>query len=126
MAYITPEQIKTMRNEIKNLYPTKQGWKFSLTCVNYSTARLVITQAPIELRTSDELLSNRSYTSVNNYYIDENYKAMPVVKKVLNNINNILNQNNYDNSDSQSDYFDVGHYVCISIGSYDKPFTVIQ
>jgi hypothetical protein len=33
-----------------------------------------------------------------------------------------LNCDNYDNSDSMTDYFDVGHYVDLNIGKWDKPF----
>lgn len=35
-----------------------------------------------------------------------------------------LNIDNYDNSDSQTDYFDVGHYTSINLGSWNKPFIV--
>jgi len=33
-----------------------------------------------------------------------------------------LNLDNYDRSDSMTDYFDVGHYVNINIGRWNKPF----
>ena len=29
---------------------------------------------------------------------------------------------NYDNSDIQTDYFDIGWYVDINVGKWDKPF----
>lgn len=35
-----------------------------------------------------------------------------------------LNTDNYDNSDVQTGYFDVGHYVELRIGRWDKPFQV--
>lgn len=31
---------------------------------------------------------------------------------------------NHNRSDSQTDYFDVGHYTSINLGSWNKPFVV--
>lgn len=50
MAYITSQSVKEMRNQVKELYPAKQGWKFSITRENYSRVNCVILAAPIELR----------------------------------------------------------------------------
>jgi hypothetical protein len=123
MAYINSESVKQMRNQIKNLYPVKQGWKFSITRENYSNVRCVILAAPIELRVDN----SKTNEGVNNYYIEtryngENEKATEVLKS----INQILNTDNFDESDSMTDYFHVGHYVSISIGSWDKPFTLLN
>ena len=35
-----------------------------------------------------------------------------------------LNIDNHNRSDSQTDYFDVGHYTSINLGSWNKPFVV--
>jgi hypothetical protein len=35
-----------------------------------------------------------------------------------------MNGGNHDNSDVQTDYFDVGWYVDVNIGSWDKPYTL--
>ena len=42
----------------------------------------------------------------------------------MNEIWPVLMEGNWDNSDSQSDYFDVGWYCYINIGSWDKPYEV--
>lgn len=34
----------------------------------------------------------------------------------------VLNLNNHDRSDVMTDYFDIGHYVSIRIGKWNKPF----
>ena len=36
-----------------------------------------------------------------------------------------MNLGNHDNSDPMTDYFDVGHYISISIGAWTKPFKVV-
>lgn len=124
MAYITSESVKEMRNELKSLFPAKQGWKLSVTREHYSSVRCIILSAPIELR----LDNTRSNESVNNFWISSRYEDTPndAAKEALTKINNVLNLNNYDRSDSMVDYFDVGHYVTIGIGAWDKPFTVTQ
>jgi hypothetical protein len=123
MAYINSESVKQMRNQIKEMFPAKQGWKFSITRENYSNVRCVILAAPIELRVDN----SKTNEGVNNYYIEtryngENEKATEALKS----INEILNTNNFDESDAMTDYFHVGHYVSISIGSWDKPFTLLN
>ena len=121
MAYISTEQVKEMRNELKVLFPAKAGWKLSLTRQHYSSVRCEILTAPIELR----LDSTRTNESVNHYYIDSRYDGNnDAATKVLTTISNVLNLNNYDNSDAMTDYFDCGHYVNMSIGAWDKPFQV--
>ena len=35
-----------------------------------------------------------------------------------------MNIGNYDKSDTQSDYFNVGWYVDVNIGSWDKPYEI--
>jgi len=119
MAYIKSEQVKEMRNKIKEMYPAKQGWKFSITREHYSIVRCEILSAPIELR----LDNSRTNESVNDFYIESRYDGKNnIATEILKNINNILNFNNFDNSDVMTDYFNVGHYVNISIGAWDKPF----
>jgi hypothetical protein len=39
-------------------------------------------------------------------------------------IRDALNIDNHNRSDSQTDYFDVGHYTSINLGSWNKPFVV--
>lgn len=38
----------------------------------------------------------------------------------------ILNEGNHDNSDIMTDYFDVGWYVDINIGKWNKPYQLIK
>ena len=122
MAYITSESVKEIRNNIKALYPAKQGWKFSITREHYSSVRCEILTAPVELR----LDNSRGNEGVNHFWIESRYEGKnDIATKILSSINDILNLNNFDKSDSMTDYFHVGHYVTISIGAWDKPFKLI-
>jgi hypothetical protein len=122
MAYISTETVKEMRNTIKNVFPSKDGWKFSVKRDHYSSVSCSILQAPIELRIDE----NNTNENVNNFWINSRYNGLNYkATEILNAINDILNLNNYDRSDVQSDYFDVGHYVTMRIGEWDKPFIKI-
>jgi hypothetical protein len=123
MAYITSESVKEMRNSIKALYPAKQGWKFSITREHYSNVRCEILTAPVELRVD----TTKENEGVNNFWIESRFEGKnEIATEILKNINDILNLNNFDKSDSMTDYFHVGHYVTLTIGSWDKPFKLVN
>ena len=37
-----------------------------------------------------------------------------------------MNAENFDKSDPMTDYFHVGYYISVNIGSYDKPYELIK
>jgi hypothetical protein len=59
---------------------------------------------------------------VNVYWYKEHFsgKALSFLKEVI----TVMNNGNHDNSDIQTDYFDVGWYVDVNIGTWNKPYTV--
>ena len=123
MAYITSESVKEIRNNIKELYPAKKGWKFSITREHYSSVRCEILSAPVELRVD----TTKDNEGVNHFWIESRFEGKnETATEILKNINAILNLNNFDNSDSMTDYFHVGHYVTLSIGAWDKPFKLVN
>jgi hypothetical protein len=115
MAYISKEQVKETRDKLKTL----KGCKFSVTRTHYSSINVSILTALIELRNNIE----RDCEQVNQYHIDSRDNKDSI--EFLNTVHDIVNEGNYNNSDAQSDYFDVGFYVNISIGMWNKPFRVI-
>lgn len=110
MAYITTEQVKEIRTNLKKEFP---NIKFSVVREHYSSIRVAIMQSNLDFETK--------YQQVNHYHLDSYLHS-----EVLQKITTICNVNNYDKSDSQSDYFDVGFYYSLSIGQWDKPYTQIQ
>ncbi len=120
MAYISKDEVRVRRERIKKLFPTKKGWKFSITREHSSGINLAILQAPINFLKETE----QGYLSINEYYISENFPKEQA--EVLNQMYSILNKGNYNNSDSMTDYFDVGFYVNMSIGKWDKNFVYIE
>ena len=61
-------------------------------------------------------------SQVNNYWIDKHYEGTE--QEFLNELNAAMMLGNHNNSDIMTDYFDVGWYVDINIGKWNKPYVV--
>lgn len=123
MAYITQDQKKVIAAKMKGFMPKDLKWSLSID--NHSTIICTIAAAPVDVNSlfhKPEVVGLRNgYVGLNVYYMQEHLKEGPV-KEILMQIRDALNTDNYDNSDSMTDYFDVGHYIDIRFGKWDKPF----
>ena len=124
MAYMNQERKAVIAKALKQVVP--QGWKYSLAVRNHSTICMTISEAPFELIKAfkgGEYFNPETAThaDVNQYHVREQIED-EVVADVLINILSALNTGNHDRSDSQIDYFDVGWYVDLDIGKWNKPF----
>lgn len=63
------------------------------------------------------------YLQINPYWYQDHFNNK-VIRKFLDEIFRALNDGNHDNSDIQTDYFDVGWYVHVNVGKWNKPYTV--
>lgn len=117
MAWMNQEKKAKIASELKKVVP--KGWKYSLRVRNHSTLVMTISSAPINLL---ENSPDHRYLNVNTYWLDKFFRGDLLVQFIK--IRNAMNTDNYDRSDIQTDYFDVGHYIDINIGSWDKPFKV--
>lgn len=134
MAYMSQEKKAQIAASLKPIMP--KSWKWSLAVNNHSTIVLTITSAPVDLiaesmrvhndyyagREESVWLTKPDHMDVNHYYLDKAFDGDLLVtfKKIL----AALNTDNHDNSDVMTDYFDVGHYVDIQVGRWNKPFVV--
>ena len=66
MAYISTEEVKVIREELKMNFPSRLGWKLSIVRRDYLSLSISIIQAPFELRNDQ----NNSYEQVNQYWIE--------------------------------------------------------
>ncbi len=117
MAYMNQEIKKRLVSEVKKVLP--KGWKLSFAVQHYSTIVCTIRQAPIDI---SKYLDGRSSASINPYHVESDKQLSDEVKEVLSKIIKALNSQNHDNSDSMTDYFDVGYYLDLRFGKWDKPF----
>lgn len=121
MAYMNQEKKKAIASALKEFMP--KNWKYSLSVSNHSTLCMTIKSAPIWI-IADKIdgRSTNGYCTLNHYWMHESPDINEEAKPLLDKIKTAMNMGNWDNSDSQSDYFDVGHYISITVGAWNKPF----
>lgn len=136
MAYMNQEKKAKLVANLKKVIP--QGWKYSVSVRNHSTICLTIQSAPVDLIASimetrnekrdigrfENPAKSPSYYKVNEYSLENQFSGDLLT--TFEAIKTALNDGNHDRSDIQSDYFDVGWYTDISIGRWDKPFSVVE
>ena len=139
MAYFNQER-KSQKAPVIKAILKKYGVKGSLAVRNHSTFVLNIKSGSIDFIENyietdskvfhgkkmdqgqiDYLRKNKA-VDVNPYWFQEHYSGK--AKQFLTEVFTAMNKGNHDNSDIQTDYFDVGWYVDVNIGSWNKPYTL--
>ena len=120
MAYIRTEEVRAIRNELKEQFP---NLKFSVRKLHYSSVKVVIKKGNIDF--SDIMREN--YADINHYHLGQYGEHQHLFKKIDKVIKTApaLAENGrewYDNSDAMTDYFDTAFYYNISVGDYNKPY----
>lgn len=64
-----------------------------------------------------------NYIKVNTYHYRDHF-SNKVIRKFLDEVIRALNVGNHDNSRIEIDYFDVGWYVNVNIGKWNKPYVL--
>jgi len=122
MAYMSQENKKSKAPAIKAILK-KYGLKGSLRVQHYSTLILTIKSGKIDFVSNFQDKTKREFNyQVNEYYIEETYTG--VAAEALNELKDAMMEGNHNNSDIQTDYFDVGWYISIDIGKWDKPYVL--
>ena len=132
MAYFNQERKAKIAPKIKAIL-AKYKVKGSLAVRNHSTLCLNLKSGSIDFIgnfnktiSADHYLTARGFTpaekslSVNPYHYDNHFsgKALAFMQEVF----AAMNDGNHDRSDIQSDYFDVGWYVDVNVGQWDKQY----
>ena len=137
MAYMNSEKKATIQAAIKPIL-AKYGVKGSLSVRNHSTIVLSLKSGKIDfidnknrVCSASHYLTSNGFRPVTNGNIDVNpywYKDHfdGTAKKFLSEVLGVMNTGNHDNSDSQTDYFDVGWYVDVNVGKWNKPYIVTE
>ena len=129
MAYVSKEKKAGIKAALDKVIP--KGWKWSLAVRDHSVIVLTISKGPRDLtilpasfyhQTPERQKFDRQVSDVR---IGESFPEGDV-NETMKKVAAALNMNNYDNSDAQTDYFDVGHYVNINVGRWDKPFVIVD
>ena len=128
MAYMTQEKKAKIAPQVKSVL-RKHGLKGSLSVDNHSTLVLKISEGSIDfyenlLETSKAIGEDTQYITkdidVNPYWYHKHFSGYPM--EVVGELIAAMNNGNHDRSIPQVDYFDVGWYITIHIGTYKKPY----
>ena len=142
MAWVTKANIDSKKPLIKALNK-EYGIKGTLSGTNDYSMTLTISEGPIDFissyiksndnkpmaqpsaweHTVKDIMENQ-HIDVNPYWYNEHFdgKALEYLRKAF----EIMNQGNHDRSDIQTDYFDVGWYVDVKIGRWNKPYKLVK
>jgi predicted GH43/DUF377 family glycosyl hydrolase len=137
MAYVSQEKKKELAPSIKQVLK-KYGLTGTISVQNYSTLCVKISKGPIDfIKNYQETIAQNpgydkygvqdqkiTYLDVNTHWIHTNFSG--VAEQVLTELKEVLLVGNWDNSDIYTDYFDVGWYIDINIGSWKKPYELVS
>jgi hypothetical protein len=122
MAYMTQELKKQKAPAIKKVL-AKYGMKGTIGVRSNMTLVVNLWSGKLNIMGETKGCADRKYLSINPYYLSDNHQGDTYF--FLKELIAVMDDGNYDNSDVQTDYFDVGFYIDINVGSWDKPYTVI-
>lgn len=134
MAYMNQEKKKKLAPQIKAVLK-KYSMKGTVAVRNHSSLVVNLKEGRLDIignynavmeEKGGQVRSN--YMDVNQYWIDDNYTGE--VRDFLNDLKDAMNGKgtdikNHDRSDTMTDYFDVGWWVDINVGHYNKPYRVV-
>lgn len=139
MAYMSQEKKAKIAPVVKAILK-KYKVKGTLSVRNHSTLVLNIKSGSIDfienfIQTDSNVMHGKKMSQdqidyirknqsvdVNPYWYHEHFSG--TAKQFLREVLTAMNNGNHDNSDIQTDYFDVGWYVDVNIGRWNKPYTL--
>ena len=131
MAYVSQELKAKLTPQIKAVCK-KYGIKATVAVRRHSTLVVNISQGRIDfIKNFNEVnarkpgfVSAKDYIDVNIYWYREHFdgEALQFLQELI----PAMNVGNHDRSDLQTDYFDVGWYVDVNIGRWNKPYALAE
>jgi hypothetical protein len=124
MAYVSQERKAELAPGIKAVLK-KHNVKGSLAVRHHSTLVINLSEGAIDFKACYQHNPEHffgDHLQVNTYHINGSW-VEPALS-FLSELKAAASIGNHDRSDLQSDYFDVGWYVDINIGKWNKPYQV--
>ena len=135
MAYVSQELKSKLSPAIKAVCK-KYGIRASIAVRNHMTLALNVKSGKIDFIGNSNRVcgadfyqvsrgfkpNTTGYDQVNPYHFQSHYDGD--AKAFLSEVLAVMNDGNWDKSDIQTDYFNVGWYVDVNIGSWNKPYSV--
>jgi len=139
MAYISTDDVKHIRNELKKELPQ---YKFSVVRDHHSSVSIALMKGPAfndyeyfdryANETKVGNLGDGEHHQINQYHLEDFYgKENAEILSKIDKIAHTAPAKNggkvwYNNSDIQTDYFDIAYYVHISIGKWNKQYEIVE
>jgi hypothetical protein len=135
MAYMNQEKKAALAPTIKAILK-KYGIKGSIAVRNHMTLVVNIKSGKIDfienyLQNNDSFnadqvayLRKEQCMDINPYWYQDHFTGD--AKAFLSELLPAMNVGNHNNSDIQTDYFDVGWYVDVNIGQWNKPYELVK
>ena len=136
MAYMSQERKAKLAPTIKSILK-KYKMKGSVAVRDHSTLVVNIKSGVLDIIGNyNQTIADRDPTGnkhinkattsldVNQYWIHDHYTGK--VQKFLTELRDAMMVGNHDNSDIQTDYFDVGWYIDINVGKWNKPYELTK
>lgn len=123
MAYMSQEKKAKIAPAVKAILK-KYNVKASLAVRNHSTLVLNVKQGSIDFIKDfgDSEDAKKFGIQVNPYWYQDHFVGES--REFLTEVITAMNDGNHDRSDIQTDYFDVGWYVDVNIGQWNKPYAL--
>lgn len=138
MAYISTDDVKHIRNELKKELPQ---YKFSVVRDHHSSVSISLMKGPAfndyeyfdryNNVTKTANLGDGEHHQINQYHLEDFYgKENAEILSKIDTISRTAPAKNggkvwYNDSDIQTDYFDIAYYVHISVGKWNKSYEVV-
>jgi len=129
MAYMSQEKKKSIAPRVKEVC-ARHGVKATLSVCDHSALVVSISEGSVDFfgdrvpeRWTAEILAEgaaRGHLSVNPHYWQDAFHGASLA--FLADLFPALNDGNWDRSDLQSDYVNVGWYVEVNVGKWDRPY----
>ncbi len=125
MAYMSQEHKKQLAPTI-NAILKKYSVKGTLAVRHHSTLVLNIKSSSIDFFGDciGQRPTDRDCISVNQFWYKEHFTGESLA--FLSEVIPAMNVGNHNNSDIMTDYFDVGFYIDVNIGQWDKPYQLLE
>ena len=135
MAYINQDQKKEKAAAIKKMIGEKYAdlkIKYTMGIEHYTKLRFTISSSLIDFKKiyADKFENGAEYDrsqnddwQVNEYYLEGTFSGR--ILDFFQDVKNIMMAGNHNNSDIMTDYFDVGWYIDITIGRWNKPYILL-
>jgi hypothetical protein len=124
MAYVSQELKAKIAPKVKAILK-KYKVKGSLAVNHHSTLVLNIKEGALDMyKDYGNVEDARKFgIQVNPYWYKEHFSGK--TKAFLSEVIPAMNDGNWDKSDAQTDYFNVGWYVSVNIGKWNKPYAKV-